>query len=456
MLHDVHPGTAPQESDVMKLVRLTSLFIASALTTATLLAADIPLTNWSAPPTWYPHTASKGRLQANAGESDGMPFISINPCRMYDSRTSDGPLDPWSDRVIDPAASSCGPFPEAVGAYSINITVFGSSGTTFHFLTVFPWGKYRPDTSTLNFRAGEQVTGSTVAPAGVLGRLSVTASTSTHLVMDINGYYSTVLPPQRKLHVEAIDSVAIHATSLNSAGIYAVGGTEGVYGIGGTAGVRGHSESATGVWGSGHTGMHGSGYRGVSGNGHHVGVVGRHATSWKEGRLGYQNGSDYYGVWSEGNAHVNGTLSKSGGSFRIDHPLEPEEKYLSHSFVESPDMMNIYNGNVVVDAAGRAVVQMPPYFDALNRDFRYQLTPIGGFAELYIEQKIVGNQFVIAGGKPGQEVSWQVTGVRKDPWAEKNRIQVEEPKAESERGRYLNPEVYDKPAALGIGAVAPQ
>ena len=46
-------------------------------------------------------------------------------------------------------------------------------------------------------------------------------------------------------------------------------------------------------------------------------------------------------------------LSKSIGTFKIDHPLDPANKYLSHSFVELPDMMNIYNGNVMTDAERR-------------------------------------------------------------------------------------------------------
>ena len=53
-----------------------------------------------------------------------------------------------------------------------------------------------------------------------------------------------------------------------------------------------------------------------------------------------------------GNLQVDGTVSKGGGSFKIDDPIDPAGKYLSHSFVESPDMMNIYNGNVTTDAKG--------------------------------------------------------------------------------------------------------
>ena len=64
------------------------------------------------------------------------------------------------------------------------------------------------------------------------------------------------------------------------------------------------------------------------------------------------------------NLTVNGTVSKGGGSFKIDDPLDPANKTLSHSFVESPDMMNIYNGNVVTDHHGRAIVELPIYFGA--------------------------------------------------------------------------------------------
>ncbi len=127
-----------------------------------------------------------------------------------------------------------------------------------------------------------------------------------------------------------------------------------------------------------------------------------------------------------GDLHVGGTLYKSAGSFRIDHPLDPKNKYLQHSFVESPDMMNIYNGVVAMDHSGTAEVRLPDYFEALNRDFRYQLTPIGGYAPLYIEEEIKANRFKIGGGKPGLRVSWQVTGVRHDSYANEHRIAVEE------------------------------
>jgi hypothetical protein len=155
-----------------------------------------------------------------------------------------------------------------------------------------------------------------------------------------------------------------------------------------------------------------------------------------------------------GNVQVTGNLSKGGGSFKIDHPLDPENKYLHHSFVESPDMKNIYDGNVTTDANGEATVQLPDWFEALNRDFRYQLTVIGTFAQAIVAEKIKGNRFVIKTSAPKVEVSWQVTGIRQDAFANKHRIPVEEAKPERERGYYLHPEAFDRPEERSVNWAA--
>ncbi|MEM1182205.1 MAG: collagen-like protein [Acidobacteriota bacterium] len=134
---------------------------------------------------------------------------------------------------------------------------------------------------------------------------------------------------------------------------------------------------------------------------------------------------------------IEGNLSKFSGSFRIDHPLEPKDRYLVHSFVESPDMMNIYNGNVETDGDGEAWVELPSYFEALNIDFRYQLTVLGTFAQAIVGEEIADNRFLIRTDRPYVEVSWQVTGVRNDDWARENRLVPEPLKPEEERGRRL-------------------
>jgi len=156
-------------------------------------------------------------------------------------------------------------------------------------------------------------------------------------------------------------------------------------------------------------------------------------------------------VASGSGVNVVGTLSKGGGSFKIDHPLDPANKYLYHSFVESPDMMNIYNGNVTTDGTGLATVTLPDWFESLNRDFRYQLTVIGQFAQAIVASKVANNQFRIQTDKPNVEVSWQVTGIRQDAFANANRIPVEVEKAPADRGRYLYPEAIGQPATARIG-----
>ena len=154
-----------------------------------------------------------------------------------------------------------------------------------------------------------------------------------------------------------------------------------------------------------------------------------------------------------GSLAVTGHLTKGSGSFKIDHPVDPANKYLSHSFVESPDMMDVYNGVVRLDAKGEAWVSLPGYFEALNRDYRYQLTSIGAPApNLYVAREVSRNHFKIAGGKSGGKVSWQVTGIRQDAYANRNRIPVEEEKPLSEQGYYLHPEAFGQPASKSLDA----
>jgi hypothetical protein len=113
-------------------------------------------------------------------------------------------------------------------------------------------------------------------------------------------------------------------------------------------------------------------------------------------------------------------------------------------------MKNIYDGNVVTDENGEATVELPAYFEALNRDFRYQLTVLGTFAQAIVGDEINANRFVIRTSAPNVKVSWQVTGIRRDAWANKNRIKVEEAKPERERGFYLHPQAFDQPEEKSI------
>ena len=158
-------------------------------------------------------------------------------------------------------------------------------------------------------------------------------------------------------------------------------------------------------------------------------------------QLTVDGNSDFTGDMTiTGNLTVTGNIAKGGGTFKIDHPLNPKNQYLIHSFVESPDMMNIYSGNATTDTNGFVTVTLPAYFEAANKDFRYQLTTIGTFAQAIIKEKVAGNKFVIQTSTPNVEVSWQITAVRSDKFANENRIVPE--KEKEFKGTYLHPELY--------------
>jgi hypothetical protein len=142
-----------------------------------------------------------------------------------------------------------------------------------------------------------------------------------------------------------------------------------------------------------------------------------------------------------GNLYVYGSISAGTKDFKIDHPLDPTNKYLYHASVESSEMMNIYTGNLTLDQNGEGWVVLPAWFEALNRDFRYQLTPLGAAFTPYVAEEIANGRFKIA-GLPGKKVSWQVTCVRQDAWANANPLVVEQEKSGKEKGTYLHPEVY--------------
>ncbi len=179
------------------------------------------------------------------------------------------------------------------------------------------------------------------------------------------------------------DREGVHGLSFTGAGVSgsSISGP-GVFGLGDqNSGVSGFSSRSIGVFGFSSLS---DGVRGISGGsgdsvlGYSYGGIGVHGVS----SLGYA-------AWLDGRVFIRGPLQKPGGQFKIDHPLDPANKYLSHSFVESPDMKNIYDGVVVLDNKGEAEIELPDWFGALNKDFCYQLTAIGAPGpNLYIAKEI--------------------------------------------------------------------
>jgi trimeric autotransporter adhesin len=290
------------------------------------------------------------------------------------------------------------------------------------------------------------VSGSTTSPAGS-GIFGINNATTGGTGTGVTGITKAA----------SGQSVAVYGQSASTSG-YGVDGTA-TAATGNTSGVYGQSKSTSGVGVFGvaaaSSGLN-FGVLGISKSSGGIGIQAQNAATnafvalagnpYLINSFVNQSGKftvDYSGNgFFAGNLNVTGTLTKGSGSFKIDHPLDPANKYLSHSFVESPDMMNVYNGNITTDRHGSATVVLPDYFEALNRDFRYQLTVIGQFANAIVAKKIAKNRFVIRTSKPGVEVSWQVSGIRQDAYANANRIPVEEVKPAKEQGYYLHPEVF--------------
>jgi hypothetical protein len=133
-----------------------------------------------------------------------------------------------------------------------------------------------------------------------------------------------------------------------------------------------------------------------------------------------------YGFVFNHNIMVNGGIMAEFKQFVIDHPLDPENKRLRHFSIESDQMLNIYSGVVQLDKKGTAWVQLPEWFEALNTNFTYQLTCIGGYANVFIDKEIKENKFKIAGGKKNMKVSWNVSGVRHDKQSQEHMLPVVE------------------------------
>lgn len=150
---------------------------------------------------------------------------------------------------------------------------------------------------------------------------------------------------------------------------------------------------------------------------------------------------------------------QSGGSikaFVIDHPLDPENKTLKHFCAEGPEPYTIYKGSVRTDAKGYATVELPDYFDALNRDETVTLTVVDdGDSEDFVLAKVIGggiknNHFRIRTSEPNTAVHWRVEGVRDDAYVRNHPIVAESIKPDLWRGKYYNPESFGQNESRGI------
>ncbi len=342
---------------------------------------------------------------------------------------------------------------DVVGAVSINgVTVIDASGDWVGGGTDGAWVE---SGANISFIAGNVGIG-TATPTHRLHVLSATgnglfarSSIATGTNAGVSG------------ESESPDGFGVlgKSTATTGAAVGVFGDTSSTSGIGvsaisrsttgSTFGMRGEALSTAGfgVFGkaSATTGGNARGVHGETASSSGTGVFG-HATQntgTNAGVIGRTNSlSNGWGVYAEG--HLGASGSKA---FHIDHPLDPANKYLNHFSAEGPEALLIYRGGVVLDAQGEATVELPAYFEAMNREFQYQLTPVGGAAPmLHVSAEVKDNRFAIAGGTPGLKVSWTVTGIRNDPFMRQHARPVEELKTPEQVGTFIHPELYAAPA----------
>lgn len=295
----------------------------------------------------------------------------------------------------------------------------------------------------------------TNATANGVGLRAATTNSGVGVLATSTSAANTFSPIQASTNATSNLTAAIVGNSTG--GAYAVSGQV-VATASAASALYGSNLRTAGGWGT-----YGIGHSGTVGETNYqlgFGVYGRNYDAI--GPLGNAVGTygyGYIGVWGDQtdplgySVYANGDFGAAGTkAFSIDHPLDPANKYLRHYSIESNEVLNMYRGTAPFDANGEAIVTMPNYVEAVNTNYSYQLTPVGGFAPLFIKQKLVDGTFIIGGGLPGMEVSWTVVGQRNDPYLQQHpeSKQVEVDKEAWNQGKYLQPDLYGQPEELKI------
>lgn len=255
----------------------------------------------------------------------------------------------------------------------------------------------------------------------------------------------------------SVEGTGVSGTSTQGVGVSGTGGgaNPGVQGTGGAGpGLSGSSTENVGVFGKGGSGKAGVEGRVTFGSGVHGDSTqgnGVEAT----GAVGlFAKGSSQAAIL-DGDVVITGTVSDGANLMRIDHPVAPEDRFLIHAAVESSELKNVYDGSAVLDANGRATVELPEWFESLNESFRYQLTAVGAPApDLHVSRPLTDHTFEIAGGAAGLDVCWQITGVRCDNWARANPLVADVSKTGEEQGLLVHPELIGRPADRSLAQLA--
>ncbi|MFN7937314.1 MAG: hypothetical protein U0R19_28570 [Bryobacteraceae bacterium] len=257
----------------------------------------IQLTNWTPAPYWAADsTTSTYQGERGAAITGPLPMVAVTPCRVMDTRPEYAQfgfagsfgapaLGGGQVRDVPIPASSCG-IPANARAYSLNITVVPAG--TLQYLTAWPAGFPKPNTSTLNSYEGKIVANAAAVPAGVNGAISLFASDTTHVIVDINGYYTDLV---------GVGGATGPTGPQGSQGMVGPTGNQGPVGPAGPAGPAGAAGAASTVPGpTGPVGPTGVGLTGAIGA---TGATGATGVTGAQGPTGTASGGlSAYGSFS--------------------------------------------------------------------------------------------------------------------------------------------------------------
>jgi YVTN family beta-propeller protein len=142
---------------------------------------------------YVPNSADNTVSVIFGAASGPLLFVPMTPCRLVDTRKPNGPLGGPSiptgtyRSFALPTSTCLVAMPATTAAYSMNVTIVPHGG--LGYLTVWPTGEDRPGISTMNSLDGRIKASGAIVPAGANGAVSVFASGTTDVILDIDGYF---------------------------------------------------------------------------------------------------------------------------------------------------------------------------------------------------------------------------------------------------------------------------
>ncbi len=402
------------------------------LQTAGILRAqsvDVPLRNWTVP-AFTQSTA--GGIHTLTDVTEPRTFVAVQPCRIVDTRGNGAPIQGGiftnsTTRTWD-LSGICG-LPESIAAVSVNFTVVAAAGIPAgSFLLAWPTGQAFPPTAIMTYGPGQILSNAAIVPLGPGDQMNVAVSGSTHIIMDINGYFADRLG-------NPFNSFGLTNNSGNATAYFtneSTGCSSGCavdafsYSTGQGKAISGKmnylGNNSAGVYGAHALGLTGVSYPpagvrgespqlGVLGIGNVVGTSGSVVATGTgaylaEGYIGYHTATFDYGVYSAGRTGASGTKS-----FVDPHPTDAS-KVIRYVSLEGNEPGTYFRGRGRFER-GIARVTVPEDFRLVTdaEGLTVQITPIGAMATVGVIRMDLTE--ILVQSSRDVEFSYLVQGVRK-------------------------------------------